>query len=463
MLKSQWNFERNNALGLFPSRFVPGSGKIVWWSCSSGKKCHVWKTQVRNRTFRGCGCPFCYGTKPCLIDGCNTIKVKRLDLTREFDLIKNEKGPEHYTPGSNKRVWWLCSSDKKCHSWQTTVVNRALQGSNCPFCCGRQACLVDGCNTIKIHCPNLVKEFDLVKNEGKRPEHYTPGSHKRVWWLCSSGKKCHSWWSRVYHRTQGKGCIFCCGKQVCLVDGCNTLKIKYPDLADQWDMKKNKKGPEHYTPGSHKKVWWSCSANKEHSWEASILNRTQHGNGCPFCRQSKLEKATQEFFDKIQISYIPRHKITVYPYDFYIPSKTLFIELQGEQHFMYNAYYNTKRADKFETQIYRDTIKLVTAYAKGSYLSISFLSLKQIPDILREVLDLDGTFIRQYITRDKYVDLTSAPIIPENPHEKLIYFWYTHHISCVNTKNRSILFKCKCGAIFPEGSYLENHGCEFSR
>jgi len=39
------------------------------------------------------------------------------------------------------------------------------------------------------------------------------------------------------------------------------------------------------TPGSSRKVWWSCDQCPDgfpHIWEATILNRT-YGTGCPFC------------------------------------------------------------------------------------------------------------------------------------------------------------------------------------
>ena len=36
------------------------------------------------------------------------------------------------------------------------------------------------------------------------------------------------------------------------------------------------------SPGSNKKVWWQCSKNISHSWQASVSNRAQ-GSGCAMC------------------------------------------------------------------------------------------------------------------------------------------------------------------------------------
>jgi hypothetical protein len=35
-------------------------------------------------------------------------------------------------------------------------------------------------------------------------------------------------------------------------------------------------------PGSHQKVWWRCSDDPSHEWEAVVKSRTQ-GTGCPMC------------------------------------------------------------------------------------------------------------------------------------------------------------------------------------
>ena len=33
-LLNEWNYERNNQLGLFPDKLTCGSNKSVWWKCS---------------------------------------------------------------------------------------------------------------------------------------------------------------------------------------------------------------------------------------------------------------------------------------------------------------------------------------------------------------------------------------------------------------------------------------------
>ena len=60
------------------------------------------------------------------------------------------------------------------------------------------------------------------------------------------------------------------------------LKILYPDIAKQWDVKKNYPLKlEDFTPGSNKKVWWICK-KKQHSYPARINDRNR-GTGSREC------------------------------------------------------------------------------------------------------------------------------------------------------------------------------------
>jgi hypothetical protein len=52
------------------------------------------------------------------------------------------------------------------------------------------------------------------------------------------------------------------------------------DLIAEWHSH-NPKSLSDYTPGSNHRAWWLCAVC-EHSWQASIHNRTR-GSGCPNC------------------------------------------------------------------------------------------------------------------------------------------------------------------------------------
>ena len=68
-----------------------------------------------------------------------------------------------------------------------------------------------------------------------------------------------------------------------------TLEKLYPKVTAEWNYKLNKLTPDKVSYGSAKKVWWICSKNKEHIWEAQINNRI-NGSGCPYCNNKKPSK-----------------------------------------------------------------------------------------------------------------------------------------------------------------------------
>ena len=70
----------------------------------------------------------------------------------------------------------------------------------------------------------------------------------------------------------------------------NCLSTTHPDIAMQWDIRKNGDLlPEMVSAGSKKKVWWKCPEGDDHEWEATIANRAGiAGRGCPICSGTKV-------------------------------------------------------------------------------------------------------------------------------------------------------------------------------
>ena len=134
-LMAEWNWEKNNTLGLDPSRLTYGSNKKAWWKC---KKCgHKWKTDIGVRTIKKCGCPKCAVQKRLSqIDNDNRLDIKYPEIAAEWHPNKNGALTPHnvgYT--SHQKVWWQCSI---CgHEWCTAVRNRTASinaGDGCKSC-----------------------------------------------------------------------------------------------------------------------------------------------------------------------------------------------------------------------------------------------------------------------------------------------------------------------------------------
>lgn len=123
--------------------------------------------------------------------------------------------------------------------------------------------------------PEIAAEWHPTKNGTITPDDVTPGSPKKMWWICQKG---HEWQAAISDRVRGSGCPYCSGKKV-LPE--TSLAAINPELAAQWNPTKNGElTPEQVAPFSYRKVWWLCPNG--HEWEAQISNRS-NGNGCPYC------------------------------------------------------------------------------------------------------------------------------------------------------------------------------------
>ena len=114
----------------------------------------------------------------------------------------------------------------------------------------------------------------MEKNAPHLPNAIGHGSIKKVSWICPRG---HSYEARIDHRTIMKpGCPYCAGKKA--FAGFNDLATLYPDIAREWDYKKNAQPPQAYLPKSGKSVHWICSWC-DSPYEKKIVARTANKTG----------------------------------------------------------------------------------------------------------------------------------------------------------------------------------------
>ena len=134
--------------------------------------------------------------------------------------------------------------------------------------------------------PEISKQWHFNKNSPLKPENFTHGSHKKVWWKCSKGDD-HEWETTINNRSNVRGCPYCAGKKI---SKSNNFLSHNPKVASEWHLSKNGNlKPENFTYGSKTKVWWRCHKVEGHEWEATINNRG-NGSGCPYCSQRDKNK-----------------------------------------------------------------------------------------------------------------------------------------------------------------------------
>jgi hypothetical protein len=269
----QWHPSKNEQLS--PSTVTYGSQKFVWWKCNQG---HEWQARINDRV-RGSDCPHCPRPK---------ISVRRyVSLGASFPELAKEWHPslnspltaDHVKPGSKIKVWWQCAKDSS-HAWQSSVNNR-LKGRGCPHCLRGPS--------LSTKFPDIAKEWHPTKNGELKPSDVSYGSARRVWWQCLENQS-HEWESSVHNRTALGGvkkCPLCVGVGQSIIVAEKSLQTKHPDVAKEWHPTRNDNLlPAHVSRASGRKVWWKCSNNSDHEWEATVKNRTILLSGCPFCAEN---------------------------------------------------------------------------------------------------------------------------------------------------------------------------------
>ena len=265
-----WDYSKN--VNILPTQVSHGSTKHkVWWVCEKG---HSWRTSIADRVSHS-GCPYCKNKR--VLAGYNDLATTHPDIAKEWNYEKNNGVlPTQVICGNNHKFWFKCS---KGHEWQAVLSSRKYCG--CPICSGRK--VLPGFNDLATIMPELVDEWDYVKNRPLLPTMVTISSAKKIWWKCKHG---HSWQAPPYNRKKHIGCPFC-GNQK-LLRGFNDLQTKNPELAKEWHPTKNGDlKPSDVFEFSNRKVWWRCSHG--HEWYAVVSSRSsQGGRGCPVCAGQML-------------------------------------------------------------------------------------------------------------------------------------------------------------------------------
>ena len=324
---SEWDYEKNSAIGLSPEKLLSQSNKKAWWKCREG---HSWKMEIYHRS-NGRKCPYCSNKR--VLVGYNDLYTLYPDIAKEWNSEKNAgMNIYDFVIGSAKKVWWKCLH---CyHEWQASIRSRTQRNSGCPECAkikrGQTRHKTELANGEPLNDPILLAEWDYEKNEFG-PKNYLPGSNEPVYWKCQTCG--YGWKAKISNRTKLKrGCPYCANKVA--VAGKNDLATTHPDLAKEWHPTKNGKlTPQQVLAGSAKKVWWLCSVG--HEYQASLLHRG-HGTNCPICNSGRqtsfAEQAVFYYIRKVFPDAQSRAQGIIgrrMELDIFIPSQKLAIEYDG--------------------------------------------------------------------------------------------------------------------------------------
>jgi superfamily II DNA or RNA helicase len=271
-IAAQWHPTKNKSLT--PNHVVAGSATRAWWKCMKGED-HEWNTKIVERLKTGC--PFCDGKK---LSTTNSLETRYPHLAKEWHPTKNgDLHPNQVFGGGKKKYWWKCNKEAD-HEWEASIQKRA-DGQGCSICRGLK---VVSSNCLANTHPELTTQWHPTKNGSLTAYDVIAGSSTPIWWLCQKNPE-HEWETSCKNRTKSgknefRSCPFCSNHKVCKS---NSLASTNPELTKEWHPTKN--GDLTFydvTEGSGVIVWWQCSKNAEHEWQAHPASR-KWGNGCPIC------------------------------------------------------------------------------------------------------------------------------------------------------------------------------------
>lgn len=336
----EWHPERNGDLS--PDDFLPKSHEHVWWQCNA--RGHVWEATIASRV-DGRGCPLCSPQRSRLevrvftelawvfeearpqevisdwecdlllpelntvieVDGAfwhedkgdlDTEKTNQLIELGYFVVRVRDPGLEPIT--SNDIIRAKGESDYESVVRVLKVLRDFLElppklkGRIVEYLQGgklrnegtyrkliMELALPPPGKSLAEIFPEVAEEWHPSRNRPLTPDSVFPKSHLEVWWLC---RREHEWPAKISNRANGRGCPYCGSRGGKLAPE-NSLAVTRPDIAAEWHPTLNQPlTPYEVSRGSGKKVWWRCSVNHSHEWEAHINNRTKpNGSGCRIC------------------------------------------------------------------------------------------------------------------------------------------------------------------------------------
>ena len=186
-LLEEWDYKKNEALGLEPNKLLKGSNALPYWIC---KKCgKSYRLRINRKILydsEGKGaCPYCANRKA---SEDNNLAFTNPEVLEDWDYEANTADgidPHNVLAKNVIMAHWICSD---CGSHYDMTINERTQRENneqisCPYCRGR---LVNETNSLKATHPDLMKEWSQWENAlievsaDKIKDNY----HGKAWWVC---------------------------------------------------------------------------------------------------------------------------------------------------------------------------------------------------------------------------------------------------------------------------------------
>lgn len=275
-------------------------------------------------------------------------------LTKETFIVKAKK--VHGDKYDYSKVKYINNKTEVCiicpehgEFWQRP--DNHLKGNGC-YKCGRN-----------IMGKKQTKNTEQFINEAKKV-HGDKYDYSKVKYIscfeevCIICPKHGEFWQRPANHLFGQGCPKCNGKLVNSTKSFieNAIKIH----GNKYDYSK----VSYIT--THKKVCIICQEHGEF-WQTPHAHL--QGQGCPHCKESKLEIEVENTLSENGIKHIKQCRKDTLEWldklslDFYLPEYNIAIECQGRQHFQSDVFFGGEEG--FFEQIERDNRKATLCLEHG--------------------------------------------------------------------------------------------------
>lgn len=334
---AEWDYTKNIVK---PTEVSKGYSKKIWWKC---KKNHSFQQSIPYKIKalekgRKETCPYCSNEK--LLTGFNDLATKYPWLLAEWDYTKNDVKPDKIMPGSHIKIWWKCPFG---HSYKSFPYNRwGHIHSGCPICDKEnhtsfpeqaiyfyiKKAYPDAINSeeqqvgmeLDIYIPSIRTgiEYDgrkwhsNSKREIKKNKLCQTNNIKLIRIRESGLSTYNNCMNIIRDDNNSAESLNNCIQQLFKVlktnknikvntdrDAVkiyqnyiksrkeNNLAKKYPEIATEWNYKKNGDlKPEMLSYGTPKEVWWIGPCG--HEYKMSVYNRTKLNCGCPYCANKRV-------------------------------------------------------------------------------------------------------------------------------------------------------------------------------
>jgi len=434
----EWDWDKNNALEIFPDKITKSNSKKVWWIC---KDCgYEWNTIISTRTKYKSGCPKCniglfnkYGD--------NYISINYPHLLKEWDYEKNNPlTPDKYKAFTNHVVWWICPD---CgHSYQEYIYKRTKFNLGCKICRKKEKIL----RSRIVKCVNCGNDFDYKLdfgwNDSKKNHDKCKKCHEKLIKQRIENVKTKK---ELLKKTRNKT------KEI------KKLKNSNPELFKSLHPTKNVGVDfENILHNSEKKYYWICTNCKREMFESvSTMVKKVVCRKCVSKRASGIERKFYFFIESVlgennventyNFTTIDNKKIEI---DIYIHPLKLGIEYDG-------AYFhnNKHEADIKKTKILNshgiDVIRIreiglskireediIYNYKKNKfskalvelfwYIQRKYKLTIEQGDILKNFLKQD---LNNYVLPKEYLvyPLKKNSLMQKNPHLSKLWHYEKNH------------------------------------